>query len=75
MFFHIQHYSKLRKNVCETQSQNVPLSCLSQPLADRLAETAYRDILVLSYAHAFSAEWNTVRQTNIIGFCIAYKLQ
>ena len=42
-----------------TQSQNVPLSCLSQPLADRLAEAAYRDILGLSYAHAFSAEWNT----------------
>ena len=42
-----------------TQSQNVPLSCLSRPLADWLAEAAYRDILRLSYAHAFSAEWNT----------------
>ena len=42
-----------------TQSQNVPLSCLSRPLADRLAEAAYRDILGLSYARAFSAEWNT----------------
>ena len=36
-----------------TQSQNVPLSCLSRPLADRLAEAAYRDILGLSYARAF----------------------
>ena len=43
-----------------TQSQNVPLSCLSRPLADRLAEAAYRDILGLSYARALSAEWNTV---------------
>ena len=42
-----------------TQSQNVPLSCLSRPLADRLAEAAYRDILGLSYVRAFSAEWNT----------------
>ena len=42
-----------------TQSQNVPLSCLSRPLADRLAEAAYRDILGLSYARAFSAEWNS----------------
>ena len=50
---HILHYSKLRKNVLLTQSQNVPLSCLSQLLADRLAEAAYRDILGLSYAHAF----------------------
>ena len=50
---HILHYSKLRKNVHVTQSQNVPLSCLSQPLADRLAEAAYRDILGLSYARAF----------------------
>ena len=53
-----QHYSKLRKNVRVTQSQNVPLSCLSWQLADRLAEAAYRDILGLSYARAFSAEWN-----------------
>ena len=52
---HIQHYSKLRKNVRVTQSQNVPLSCLSLPLADWLAEAAYRDILGLSYARAFSA--------------------
>ena len=43
------------------QSQNVPLSCLSRPLADRLAEAAYRDILGLSYAHAFSAAWSTAR--------------
>ena len=50
---HILHYSKLRKNVRVTQSQNVPLSCLSQPLANRLAEAAYRDILGLSYARAF----------------------
>ena len=50
---HIQHYSKLRKNVRVTQSQNVPLSCLSRPLADRLAEAAYRDILGLSYTCAF----------------------
>ena len=57
--FHIQHYSKLWKNVCVTQSQNVPLSCLSRPLADQLAEAAYRDILGLSYAHTFSAEWST----------------
>ena len=42
-----------------SQFQNVPLSCLSRPLADRQAEAAYRDILGLSYAHAFSAEWNT----------------
>ena len=42
-----------------TQSQNVPLSRLSRPLANRLAEAAYRDILGLSYACAFSAEWNT----------------
>ena len=42
-----------------TQSQNVPLSCLSQPLADWLAEAAYRDILGLSYARAFSAAWST----------------
>ena len=42
-----------------TQSQNVPLSCLSQPLGNRLAEAAYRDILGLSYVRAFSAEWNT----------------
>ena len=34
---HIQHYSKLRKNMRVTQSQNVPLSCLSRPLADRSA--------------------------------------
>ena len=44
-----------------TQSQNVPLSCLSQLLADRLAEAAYRDILGLSYARAFSAAWSTAR--------------
>ena len=44
-----------------TQSQNVPLSCLSRPLADRLAEAAYRDILGLSYARAFSAAWSTAR--------------
>ena len=50
---HIQHYSKLRKNVRVSQSQNVPLSCLSRPLADRLAEAAYRDILGLSYMRAF----------------------
>ena len=55
---HILHYSKLRKNVRVTQSLNVPLSCLSRPLADRLAEAAYRDILGLSYVHALSAEWN-----------------
>ena len=58
---HILHYSKLRKNVHVTQSQNVPLSCLSRPLADRLAEAAYRDILGLSYARAFSAAWSTAR--------------
>ena len=45
--------------MCVSQSQNVPLSCLRQPLADRLAEAAYMDILGLSYARAFSAEWNT----------------
>ena len=45
--------------MCITQSQNVPLSCLSRPLADRLTEAAYRDILGVSYARAFSAEWNT----------------
>ena len=39
--------------MCVKQSQNVPLSCLSRPLADRLAEAAYRDILGLSYARAF----------------------
>ena len=44
-----------------TQSQNVPLSCLSRLLADRLAEAAYRDILGLSYARAFSAAWSTAR--------------
>ena len=55
---HILHYSTLRKNVRVTQSQNVPLSCLIQPLADWLAEAAYRDILGLKYARAFSAEWN-----------------
>ena len=48
-----------------TQSQNVPLSCLSQPLADRLAEAAYRDILGLSYARAFSAEWNTADRVGL----------
>ena len=42
-----------------TQSQNVPLSCLRRPLANRLAEAAYRDILGLSYVRAFSAEWIT----------------
>ena len=47
--------------MCVTQSQNVPLSCLSQPLADRLAEAAYRDILGLSYVRAFSAAWSTAR--------------
>ena len=36
--YHIQHYSKLRKNVRVTQSQNVPSSSLSQPVADRQAE-------------------------------------
>ena len=56
---HIQHYSKLRKNVPVSSSQNVPLSCLSQPLADWLAEAAYRDILGLRCARAYSAEWNT----------------
>ena len=50
---HSRQYSKLRKSVRVTQSQNVPLSCLSRPLADRLAEAAYRDILGLSYARAF----------------------
>ena len=35
---HILHYSKLRKNVRVTQSQNVPSSSLSQPVADRQAE-------------------------------------
>ena len=39
--------------MCVSQSQNVPLSCLGQLLADRLAEAAYRDILGLSYARAF----------------------
>ena len=58
---HILHYSKLRKNVRVTQSQNVPLSCLSRPLADWLAEAAYRDILGLSYARTFSAAWSTAR--------------
>ena len=42
-----------------TQSQNVPLSCLSRSLANRLAEAAYRDILGLSNVRAFSADWNT----------------
>ena len=42
-----------------SQSQNVPLSCLSQPLANWLAEAAYRHILGLSYPRALSAEWNT----------------
>ena len=56
-----------------TQSQNVPLSCLSRPLADRLAEAAYRDILGLSYARAFSAAWSNARlwihiQKQIAGF-------
>ena len=60
-FFHSRQYSKLRKSVRVTQSQNVPLSCLSRPLADRLAEAAYRDILGLSYARAFSAAWSTAR--------------
>ena len=50
---HSRQYSKLRKSVRVIQSQNVPLSCLSRPLADRLAEAAYRDILGLSYARAF----------------------
>ena len=50
---HSRQYSKLRKSVRVTQSQNVPLSCLSRPLADRMAEAAYRDILGLSYACAF----------------------
>ena len=53
IFKHSRQYSKLRKSVRVTQSQNVPLSCLSRPLADRLAEAAYRDILGLSYARAF----------------------
>ena len=48
-----------------TQSQNVPLSCLSRPLADRLAEAAYRDILGLSYVRAFSAEWNTADRDKV----------
>ena len=42
-----------RPRVHITKSQNVPQSCLSRPLADRLAEAAYRDILGLSYARAF----------------------
>ena len=50
---HSRQYSKLRKSVHVTQSQNVPLSCLSRPLADRLAEAAYREIFGLSYARAF----------------------
>ena len=54
---HILHYSKLRKNVRICQSQNVHLSCLSHPLANQLAEAVYRDILGLSYARTFSAEW------------------
>ena len=58
---HSQQYSKLRKSVRVSQSQNVPLSCLSQLLADRLAEAAYRDILGLSYARAFSAAWSPAR--------------
>ena len=53
-----------------TQSQNVPLSCLSRPLADRLAEAAYRDILGLSYARAFSAAWSTARLCNLQGLNI-----
>ena len=63
---HILHYSKLRKNVRVTQSQNVPLSCLSRPLANRLAEAAYRDILGLSYVRAFSAAWSTARLCALI---------
>ena len=62
---HILHYSKLRKNVRVTQSQNVPISCLSRPLADRLAEAAYRDILGLSYVHALSAEWNMLTMSQV----------
>ena len=44
-----------------TQSKNVPLSCLSRPLANQLAEAAYRDILGLSYVRAFSAAWSTAQ--------------
>ena len=57
--YHIQHYSKLRKNVRVTQSQNVPSSSLSQPVADRQAEAGWRDKLGLGYARAFSAALNT----------------
>ena len=49
---HIQHYSKLKKNVRVTQSQNVPSSSLSQPVADRQAEAGWRDKLGLGYASA-----------------------
>ena len=62
---HIKHYSKLRKNVRVTQSQNVPLSCLSRSLADWLTEAAYRDILGLSCVRAFSAEWNTADRDKV----------
>ena len=58
-YIHIQHYSKLRKNVRVTQSQNVPSSSLSQPVADRQAEAGWRDKLGLGYARAFSAALNT----------------
>ena len=51
--------------MCVTQSQNVPLSCLSWQLADRLAEAAYRDILGLNYVRAISAEWNTTDHGSI----------
>ena len=46
---HGQRYSILQKK----RAQN------SVPMANQLAEAAYRDILGLSYARAFSAEWNT----------------
>ena len=57
--FHSRQYSKLRKSVRVTQSQNVPSSSLSQPVADRQAEAGWRDKLGLGYARAFSAALNT----------------
>ena len=40
-----------RKSVLVTQSQNVPVSCFSQPIGQWPAQAAYREILGLAYAH------------------------
>ena len=47
-----------RNSVCVCQSQNFPLSCFSQPIGHLPAQAAYREILGLAYARAFSAKWS-----------------